>query len=414
MAEKNQLYYGDNLDVLQRYVRDESVDLVYLDPPFNSRQDYNVLFAEKDGSRSSSQIHAFEDTWEWNLDSQRAYEGIVETGGRVADAMRAFHTFLGNSDMMAYLAMMAPRLVELRRVLKETGSIYLHCDPTASHYLKILMDAVFGPQFFRNEVIWKRADPKGHAYTRYPSTHDVIMFFGKGEGATWNNQYRGYDEDYLKSHYSGIEEGTGRKYTLSDCTNPNKNRPNLTYEWGGVTKVWRWTKDRMQRAHHEGRLVYTRSGAPRYKRYLDEMKGTLVTTVWDDIPFINSQAQERLGYPTQKPEALLERILKASSNEGDLVLDPFCGCGTTIQVAQRLNRRWIGIDITHLAIGLIKKRLSDTFGEEIRKTYDVIGEPKDVAGAAALAEQDKYQFQWWALGLVGARPAEQKLSLIHI
>ena len=408
MADKNQLYYGDNLDVLRRYVRPESVDLVYLDPPFNSRQDYNVLFAEKDGSRSSSQIHAFEDTWEWNIESQRAYEGIVETGGRVADAMRAFHTFLGNSDMMAYLAMMAPRLVELRRVLKETGSIYLHCDPTASHYLKILMDAVFGPQFFRNEIIWKRADPKGHAYTRYPSTHDVIMFFGKGEGARWNSQYRGYDEDYLKSHYSGIEESTGRKYTLSDCTNPNKNRPNLTYEWGGVTKVWRWTKDRMQRAHDEGRLIYTKSGAPRYKRYLDEMKGTLVTTVWDDIPFINSQAQERLGYPTQKPEALLERILKASSNEGDVVLDPFCGCGTTIQVAQRLNRRWIGIDITHLAIGLIKKRLSDAFGEDIRKTYEVIGEPTDVAGAAALAEQDKYQFQWWALGLVGARPAEQK------
>ena len=408
MADKNKLYYGDNLDVLRRYVREESVDLVYLDPPFNSRQDYNVLFAEKDGSRSSSQIHAFEDTWEWNLDSQRAYEGIVETGGRVADAMRAFHTFLGNSDMMAYLAMMAPRLIELRRVLKETGSIYLHCDPTASHYLKILMDSVFGPQFFKNEIIWKRADPKGHAYTRYPSTHDIIMFFGKGDAVTWNNQYRGYDEDYLKSHYSGIEESTGRKYTLSDCTNPNKNRPNLTYEWGGVTKVWRWTKDRMLRAHDEGRLVYTRSGAPRYKRYLDEMKGTLVTTVWDDIPFINSQAQERLGYPTQKPEALLERILKASSNEGDVVLDPFCGCGTTVQVAQKLNRRWIGIDITHLAIGLIKKRLSDAFGDDIRKTYEVIGEPTDVAGAAMLAEQDKYQFQWWALGLVGARPAEQK------
>lgn len=408
MADKNQLYYGDNLDVLRRYVPDASVDLVYLDPPFNSRQDYNVLFAEKDGSRSSSQIHAFEDTWEWNIDAERAYEQVVEQGGRVAEAMRAFRTFLGGSDMMAYLAMMAPRLVELRRVLKETGSIYLHCDPTASHYLKILMDGVFGAQMFRNEVIWKRADPKGHAYTRYPSTHDVIMFFGKGEAATWNSQYRDYDEDYIKSHYSGVEQGTDRKYTLSDCTNPNKNRPNLTYEWGGVTKVWRWTKERMQRAHDEGRLVYTKSGAPRYKRYLDEMNGTLVTTVWDDIPFINSQAQERLGYPTQKPEALLERILKASSNEGDVVLDPFCGCGTTIQVAQKLNRRWIGIDITHLAIGLIKKRLFDAFGEDIRKTYEVIGEPTDVAGAAALAEQDKYQFQWWALGLVGARPAEQK------
>jgi DNA modification methylase len=406
--DKNKLYYGDNLEVLQRYVKDESVDLVYLDPPFNSRQDYNVLFAEKDGSQSSSQIHAFEDTWEWNIDAERAYEQIVEQGGRVADALRAFRTFLGGSDMMAYLAMMAPRLVELRRVLKETGSIYLHCDPTASHYLKILMDAVFGPQFFRNEIIWKRADPKGHAFTRFPSTHDVILASGRGTETAWNPQYREYDEDYIRSHYSNIEEESGRHYTLSDCTNPNRNRPNLTYDWKGVTKVWRWTKERMQRAHDEGRLVYTKSGAPRYKRYLDEMMGTVVTTVWDDIPFINSQAQERLGYPTQKPEALLERILKASSNEGDLVLDPFCGCGTTVQVAQRLNRRWIGIDITHLAIGLIKKRLSDAFGPEIKTTYEVVGEPTDYEGAAALAAEDKYQFQWWALGQVGARPAEQK------
>jgi DNA modification methylase len=406
--KKNQLYYGDNLDVLTRYVKDESVDLVYLDPPFNSRQDYNVLFAEKDGSESTSQFHAFEDTWEWNLDAARAYERIVERGGRVADALRAFRTFLGGSDMMAYLAMMAPRLVELRRVLKETGSIYLHCDPTASHYLKILMDAVFGPQFFRNEIIWRRADPKGHAYTRFPSTHDVILFFGRSADGTWHTQYRNYDLDYLQSHYSSVEEGTGRHYTLSDCTNPNRNRPNLTYEWNGVTKVWRWTKERMQRAHNEGRLVYTKSGTPRYKRYLDEMKGTLITSIWEDIPFINSQALERLGYPTQKPEALLERILRSSSNEGDVVLDPFCGCGTTVQVAQRLNRRWIGIDITHLAIGLIKKRLVDSFGPEVRKSYDVIGEPTDYTGAAMLAAEDKYQFQWWALGQVGARPAEQK------
>jgi DNA modification methylase len=407
-TERNKLYYGDNYEVLQRYVKDESVDLVYLDPPFNSRQDYNVLFAEKDGSQSSSQIRAFEDTWEWNIDAQRSYEHVVEQGGRVADALCAFKTFLFNSDMMAYLAMMAPRLVELRRVLKDTGSIYLHCDPTASHYLKILMDAVFGPQLFRNEIIWKRADPKGHAFTRFPSSHDVILSYGRGTATTWNTQYRGYDEDYIQSHYSSIEEETGRHYTLSDCTNPNRNRPNLTYEWKGVTKVWRWTKERMQRAHDEGRIVYTKSGAPRYKRYLDEMMGTVVTTVWDDIPFINSQAQERLGYPTQKPEALLERILKASSNEGDLVLDPFCGCGTTVQVAQRLNRRWIGIDITHLAIGLIKKRLFDAFGPEIKSTYDVIGEPTDYQGAAALAAEDKYQFQWWALGQVGARPADQK------
>jgi DNA modification methylase len=406
--EKNRLYYGDNLTVLREHIKDESADLIYLDPPFNSRQDYNVLFAEKDGTRSSSQIMAFEDTWEWNEDSRLAYEEMVERGGRVSDAMRAFKTFLGTSDMMAYLAMMAPRLIELHRVLKETGSIYLHCDPTASHYLKMLMDAVFAPQYFRNEIIWRRADPKGHAFTRYPSTHDVLLFFGKGEVTTWNPQYRGYDEDYIESHYSSIEDDTGRKYTLSDCTNPNRNRPHLTYEWRGITKVWRWTRERMQKAHDEGRLVYTKSGAPRYKRYLDEMKGTLATSIWEDIPFINSQAAERLGYPTQKPKALLDRIVRASSNEGDTVLDPFCGCGTAVEVAQQLSRHWIGIDITHLAIGLIKKRLDDAFGEDVRKTYEVIGEPIDVKGAESLAKDDPYQFQWWALSLVGARPLEKK------
>ena len=412
MAEKNQLYYGDNLDVLRRYVREESVDLVYLDPPFNSRQDYNVLFAEKDGSRSSSQIHAFEDTWEWNLDSQRAYEEIVETGGRVADAMRAFHTFLGNSDMMAYLAMMAPRLVELRRVLKETGSIYLHCDPTASHYLKILMDAVFGGQSFRNEVIWKRSH--AHSDGKQGSQHfgrvtDTLLFYSKGERSKWNVLHTAYDQEYLDRDYRRVDSD-GRRYRIDNLQGPGgAEKGNPRYEVMGVTRYWRYTKEKMAKLIDEGRVIQTKPGAvPQYKRYLDEMSGVPVQNLWADLPPLNNRSKEMLGYPTQKPEALLERILKASSNEGDLVLDPFCGCGTTIQVAQRLNRRWIGIDITHLAIGLIKKRLSDAFGEEIRGTYEVIGEPKDVAGAAALAEQDKYQFQWWALGLVGARPAEQK------
>jgi len=250
--------------------------------------------------------------------------------------------------------------------------------------------------------------PKGHAFTRFPSTHDTIISYGKGEGCTWNPIFLPYKAEYIESHYNQIDEATGRRFQLDNTLNPNSDRPNLKYEWNGHRRVWRWTKEKMQETHDTGRIVYTKSGMPRYKRYLDEMPGSPVTTVWTDIPPINSQAQERLGYPTQKPEALLERILKASSNEGDLVLDPFCGCGTTVQVAQRLNRRWIGIDITHLAIGLIKKRLSDAFGPEIKQTYDVIGEPTDYQGAAALAAEDKYQFQWWALGQVGARPADQK------
>jgi len=409
--EKNKLFYGDNYDVLQRYVRDESVDLVYLDPPFNSRQDYNVLFAEKDGSKSSSQIHAFEDTWEWNLDAQRSYEHIMENiGGRVADAMRAFHTFLGTSDMMAYLAMMAPRLVELRRVLKETGSIYLHCDPTASHYLKILMDSVFGPQAFRSEIIWKRTNTHSDA-KRWSPVSDTLLYYTKLDSPTWNAPYVAHDEDYIASKYRN-KDASGRLYTLDNMTSP-KPRPNMTYEWKDFPPPpfgWRYSRETMAKLDAEGRIWYPddKTKRPRLKRYLDEMSGVLMGNVWTDIFPINSQAQERLGYPTQKPEALLERIIKASSNEGDLVFDPFCGCGTTVQVAQRLNRRWIGIDITHLAIGLIKKRLSDAFGPEIRNTYEVIGEPTDYSGAAKLAEEDKYQFQWWALGQVGARPSEQK------
>jgi site-specific DNA-methyltransferase (adenine-specific) len=431
-TEKNKLYYGDNLEVLSRYVKDESVDLVYLDPPFNSRQDYNVLFAEKDGSQSSSQIHAFEDTWEWNTDAMRAYEEIVEQGGRVADTMRAFKTFLFNTDMMAYLAMMAPRLVELRRVLKQTGSIYLHCDPTASHYLKILMDAVFGPQFFKNEVIWKRTsahvNPK-----RWGPVHDTLLFYSKGQNVEWNNVLQAYDESHIAAKY-GNEDEKGR-FALSDLSGAGTRGGDSGLAWRGFNPTekgrhWAVPKDevialvgearfeqmttqqKLDLLDEKGYIYFPKrgrngeAGLPRFKRYLES--GMPVQDVVTDISPINSQAQERLGYPTQKPEALLERIIKASSNEGDLVLDPFCGCGTTVQVAQHLKRRWIGIDITHLAIGLIKKRLSDAFGPEIKSTYDVIGEPTDYAGAAQLAEEDKYQFQWWALGQVGARPTDQK------
>ena len=405
---KNTLYYGDNLDVLRRHIADESVDLIYLDPPFKSDQDYNVLFQEQDGSRSASQIRAFEDTWQWDRVAAAAFEEVVEAGGRVSLAMQAFRTVLAESDMLAYLSMMASRLKELHRVLKPTGSIYLHCDPTASHYLKMLMDAAFGPWNFRNEIVWQRSTTKSHAFTRFPSAQDTLLYYAKSDSFVWNPSYLPHREEYIKSHYSSVEEATGRRYTLGDCLNPNPNRPNLTYEWNGLVRVWRWTKEKMQKFHDEGRLVYTRSGMPRYKRYLDEMRGTPVTSVWTDIFPINSQAAERLGYPTQKPEALLERIIKASSNEGDIVLDPFCGCGTAIAVAQRLNRKWIGIDITYLAISLMKHRLHTAYGEAIKEIYQTLGEPVSITDAAALAAENPYQFQWWALGLVNARPVEQK------
>jgi site-specific DNA-methyltransferase (adenine-specific) len=415
-VQKNQLYYGDNLTVLREHIKDESVDRIYLDPPFNSRQDYNVLFAEKDGTRSSSQITAFEDTWEWNMDAEAAYQEIVERGGRVSDAMRAFRTFLGHSDMMAYLAMMAPRLIELHRVLKVTGSIYLHCDPTASHYLKMLMDAVFGAASFRNEVIWKRTSAHGNASRGFAAVHDTILMYTKSEAATWNQGFAPYTHEYTEEHFVH-KDPDGRLFRRVDLRNPSK-RPNLTYDYlasnGRLYKPhangWAVSIDVMRKLDDEQRLFFPAKvgGRLRRKIYLDESPGVAVPDLWSDLPPIHASSAERLGYPTQKPEALLERIIKASSDEGCLVLDPFCGCGTAIAAAQRLNRQWIGIDITHLAIGLIKKRLDDAFGESVRATYEVIGEPVDLKGAEALAKEDPYQFQWWALSLVGARPLEKK------
>jgi len=409
---ENLLYYGDNLDVLRRHVQDQTVDLVYLDPPFNSKATYNVLFGERDGARAASQVKAFEDTWQWDDSGARAFQDTVEAGGRPSQALQALWTLLGHSNMLAYLAMMTPRLGELRRVLKPTGSIYLHCDPTASHYLKIIMDAVFGAENFRNEIIWQRTLAKGLTSRQLPNNHDVLLYYQQSNAATWNMDamFQPYDlanlDDKTARKYTH-RDPDGRLYQLDNLTNPNPNRPNLTYEFLGVTKVWRWTRERMEAAHQAGLVVQPSPGAvPRFKRYLDEQRGKPLGDVWTDIPPINSQAAERLGYPTQKPLALAERFILASSNPGDLVLDPFCGCGTTIVAAQELDRRWIGIDITNLAIALIKNRLRDTFGDSA--AYKVIGEPVSVPDAQTLADQDPYQFQWWALGLVGARPVEQK------
>jgi site-specific DNA-methyltransferase (adenine-specific) len=328
--------------------------------------------------------------------------------------MRAFRTLLGGSDMLAYLAMMAPRLIELRRVLKESGSIYLHCDQTASHYLKLLMDSIFGPELFKTEVTWKRTFSHGNVGTNYGKVTDSILFYSKGPEPTWNPTFTPLSEGYVEKFYR-YKNSEGRRYRSVTLRNP-AIRPNLQYNYTALNGVtykphpngWSWSPERMRRSDEEGILIYPKKpeGALMMKQYLDVSKGIRLQNLWDDIPPIGAQAQERLGYPTQKPEALLERILKASSNEGDVVLDPFCGCGTTVQVAQKLNRRWIGIDITHLAIGLIKTRLDDAFGPEVRTTYEVIGEPTDVRGAEQLAAENKYQFQYWALGLCGARPAE--------
>ena len=410
---QNKLYFGDNLGILREQVKDESIDLVYLDPPFNSNTTYNVLFAEKSGEQSAAQITAFDDTWHWGMESELAYRELVTDGPKkLGDMLQAMRAFLGQNDMMAYLTMMAQRMAELHRVLKPTGSLYLHCDPTASHYLKLLLDAAFGADKFRNEIVWKRTS--AHSDTkqgrRQPGRiHDVILFYTKSDEWTWNPVHTKYDQDYADDFYRHVEPETGRRYTLGDLTGPGgAKKGNPEYEVMGVVRYWRYSRERMQELIDEGRVVQETPGAvPRYKRYLDEMAGVSLQDWWGDIKPIGSRARERLGYPTQKPESLLERIIDASSNEGDVVLDPFCGCGTATAAAERLKRRWIGIDITHLAITLIRHRLNDAFGGKLRP-YQVIGVPEDLGGAAALAQENRYQFEWWALGLVDARPAGDK------
>jgi site-specific DNA-methyltransferase (adenine-specific) len=389
----NTLYCGDCLDVLRQFVPDESVDLVYIDPPFNSKRDYNLFFDDK---KLQTQRIAFEDTWTYK---------------NVQDSMDELHT-LEHEDLWAlltvyhkvaphafpYLVMMALRLLELHRVLKASGSFYLHCDPTMSHYLKTVCDSIFGAKYLRNEIAWQRVQAKGLAFSRFASNHDVILCYSKSDTRTWNPQYKQHDREYVEKFYKYVEPGTGRRYSLDNLVNPNKDRPNLTYEFLGVKRVWRWTKERMEKAYDDGLIVQNSpKGVPRLKRYLDEQEGTPVGDVWTDILTIQASATEALGYPTQKPKALLERIIKASSNEGDTVLDAFCGCGTTIDAAESLNRKWIGIDISPMAISLIKRRLRDTYKSKL-SPYEVKGIPVDEASAIKLWQENKYAFQdWWLL-----------------
>ncbi len=407
---KNKLYFGDNLDIVREHVPDESVDLIYLDPPFNSNATYNVLFREGSGEGSAAQIHAFDDTWHWDIESERAYREVVTDGPKkLGDLLGAMRSFLGQNDMMAYLAMMAPRMKELDRVLKPTGSIYIHCDPTASHYLKLLMDAVFGAENFQNEIIWKRQSAHSDA-RRYGSVHDTMLFCSKSGNFVWNKLFQPYDSDYVAQYYRYADDD-GRRFMSGDLGAAGLQGGGYEYEWKGVVRVWRVPLETMGRLDSEGRVFYTRNGIPRIKRYLDEAKGNPVQDVWSDIQSLRSWHNERLGYPTQKPEALLERIIQASSNEGDVVLDPFCGCGTAVAVAERLGRRWIGIDVTHLAISLMKSRLHDTFRTQLSE-YDVVGVPQDLESARALATESehdgRYQFEYWALGLVDARPGNNR------
>lgn len=404
LAMRNQLYCGDNLDVLRHCVADESVDLVYLDPPFKSDQNYNLLFREKDGSKSTSQILAFEDTWEWNVEAERNYTAVVEQAGKLGQIMAQFRTMLGETDMLAYLSMMAPRLVELQRVLKHTGSMYLHCDPTASHYLKILLDAIFGADNFRNEIVWKRT--RGHndtKLTRFGAVHDIIFFYSKSKTRRFNRLFTEREECAPNTH-DLYHHTDGKLYRKGDCRAPGNRGPR--YEWNGYTHNWRFTKDEAERLESEGRIVYSKTGMPRVLRPVDLTRGSALQDVWVDIDPPNSGSAETLGYPTQKPLSLLCRIIESSSNEGDTILDPFCGCGTAIEASLKLKRHWIGIDITLQAMRVTRNKRLPKLGTIA--DYDVIYRPCDITAAQAFAAEQPFAFQDWAVEALDGIPSRPR------
>ncbi|MEX0786685.1 MAG: DNA methyltransferase [Dehalococcoidia bacterium] len=411
--ETNVLYYGDNLDILRRYIPDESVDLIYLDPPFNSNRSYNVLFRESGGAGSEAQIEAFEDSWHWGPAAQKTYDD-VQTGPHqnVARMLKAMVEGLGHNDVTAYLTMMAIRLVALRRALKPTGSFYLHCDPTAGPYLRVLMDSIFGAKNFRNEITWKRTNARS-TEGRWPRVHDMLLFYSKGDQFLFKPLT--VKADKAKLPHTLITGPGGRKYQTYELTGPGitqageSGQPWRGFDPSKMGRHWANSFAVMDEWDSHGLIHWPRDGGfPRRRAqepFDEEAREVTVGDVWTDVDRINQAAGERLGYPTQKPLALLERIINASSNPGDIVLDPFCGCGTAVHAAHKLDRRWIGIDVTHLAIGLVRRRMRDAFpGIEIK----VVGEPVDLSGARDLAARDKYQFQWWALDHLGAQPMSGK------
>ncbi len=435
----NRLYYGDNLDVMRQHIPAATVDLVYLDPPFNSNRSYNVIFNRHDvtGDAGAAQIQAFDDTWHWTPVTEQQY--LTYTTGdlpsAVADALTAFRTLLGENDAMAYLVNMAPRLVELHRVLKPTGSLYLHCDPTMSHYLKVLLDTVFGAETFKNEVIWKRTGSHNSA-KRWGPQHDVILFYSKSNQYTWNRTFQPYEDSYMAGKFTTTDERG--VYQAVALTGPGTRTGDSGQPWRGVdptAKGRHWQppsmmydyytqltgeslanvptmQERLEKVDALG-LIYwptKKDGQPRFKQYLHISPGLPLQDIITDISAVNAVAAERLGYPTQKPVALLERVLEASTKPGDVVLDAFCGCGTTIDAAQKLGRKWLGVDITYISIDLIEKRLLHTYGANIRATYEVLGIPRDRASALALFSRSPFDFERWAVSLVNGQPNQKQVG----
>ena len=403
---KRTLYADDCLQVLQDPVAlpTESVDLIYLDPPFNSESRYNLPFDGK--YKTVKPVEAFKDTWTWGDQEEENLEKLTRGHqtkilADIINAARLVSRSSRKSSLSAYLLNMAMRLLAMYRVLKPTGTLYLHCDPTASHYLKLVLDSIFGPDNFRNEIVWKRTSAHNDAGT-LGSVHDVLLYYTKSNRFTSNVQFGEYSPEYVRRRYKH-EDDDGRRWMDDNLTAKSLTGGGYQYEYKGVTSLWRVPPEKMAQLDAENRLYFTRKGGIRIKRYLDEMKGLPISDVWTDIYPVNSQAQERLGYPTQKPMTLLERIIKSSSNEGNVVLDPFCGCGTTIHAAESHNRQWIGVDISAFSVGLVRERLVTNFPEKsLQHEIETHGTPYDVATAKALARKDPFEFEKWVCGAIGA------------
>ncbi len=413
----NRLYYGDNLSIMERMAK-YSVDLIYLDPPFKSEQNYNLLYKTLTGKPVPEQAEAFCDTWEMDAEKERLARtmpvlmrehGIedyyVEFWRLWIKALRQTQPYL-----LAYLIYMVQRLLHMRSILKPTGSIYLHCDPTASHYIKIMMDGIFGHNRFQNEVIWQRTATKGDARRRFGRVHDVLLYYGGGERPHFEPVYAAKDGAYLSRFNLNDNDGLGL-YRLAPLDSPNL-RPNLTYEYKGYdppAKGWRVSRKVMETLDAEGRLAFPKhpDGRIARKHYLREQKGAKIGDVWTDIAPLQASSPERLGYPTQKPKALLDRVIRASSKEGDVVFDPFCGCGTTIYAAEESGRKWIGCDIAILAVRLVEHQLSERYGLVEGVNYEEHGIPNSVDSAKALWDHDPFQFEHWATEYVGGFPTKK-------
>jgi len=367
------LFYGDNLDILRDKIETETIDLIYLDPPFNSQANYNVLFKTPEGEKSQAQITAFEDTWIWGIESERFLFELKNIKGELWELLDLLVRTLGKNSLSAYLVMMTIRLVELHRVLKKTGSLYLHCDPSASHYLKMILDLIFGAINFRNEIIWERSKNRSSISKIYRKAHDVILFYTKSDDYFFQMQYKELAQGALDNYRYEDEKG---KYSSVPLLVSGKRNGETGKIWRGIDPNnrgksgmhWVTIPDKLEEYDRQGLVIFSKNGVPRLKYYLTENTGVPLNDNWYDINLIGSSSKESLGYPTQKPLALLERIINSSSKENDLILDPFCGCGTAVHAAEKLKRNWIGIDLNYLAISFTEKRLLNAFSQNLKFT----------------------------------------------